>query len=202
MINTIIFDFGDVLINTDKATTIQTLKKLGLKEWNTELSKLTERFEKGKITEAKFLSGFQKHIPNASLDDIRSAWRKFIADFPLKRLEFLQNISNNYRLFILSNADMIHVDEFEYQAGSSFFGDFYRCFEKVYYSFEIGKRTPDSEAFSYVINKHDLSPKRTLFVDDKLENIEAAKALGLKVWHLKVGEEDVTELFSKKIIRV
>ena len=32
MINTIIFDFGDIFINLDKQATIDALNKLGLKE--------------------------------------------------------------------------------------------------------------------------------------------------------------------------
>jgi FMN phosphatase YigB (HAD superfamily) len=51
-----------------------------------------------------------------------------------------------------------------------------------------------------LIRLHELSPKRTLFVDDKKDNTDAAKTLGLQVWNLQVGQEDVVELFDKKII--
>ena len=84
--------------------------------------------------------------------------------------------------------------------GISFFSDFYQCFEKVYYSFEMGMRKPDEEIFNYLLKKHDLSPKRTLFVDDKKENTDAAAALGIQVWNLKVGEEDVVDLFDKQLL--
>jgi putative hydrolase of the HAD superfamily len=39
-----------------------------------------------------------------------------------------------------------------------------------------------------------------LFVDDNLQNIESAEKLGLQVWHLQKGEEDVIDLFANKII--
>jgi putative hydrolase of the HAD superfamily len=42
-----------------------------------------------------------------------------------------------------------------------------------------------------------LTPKKTLFVDDKLENIGAAKKLELQTWHLQVGKEEVTDLFNR-----
>ena len=60
-------------------------------------------------------------------------------------------------------------------------------------------RKPDAEIFNYVIQKNDLSPKRTLFIDDKKENTDVAEQLGLIVWNLEVGKEDVVDLFSKKI---
>jgi putative hydrolase of the HAD superfamily len=35
-------------------------------------------------------------------------------------------------------------------------------------------RKPNSEIYKYVLNEHDLQAKRTLFIDDKKENTDAA----------------------------
>ena len=200
MIDTIIFDFGDIFINLDKEATPLALKKLGLKEWNSNLDTLNLDFEKGKISEMEFIMGLQNYIPNASIHQIREAWNAILLDFPLYRLEFLQMLSQKYRLFLLSNTDSIHIERFQHRAGISFYRDFYQCFEKVYFSFELGMRKPDSAIFEFVIKEHNLLPKNTLFVDDNLQNIESAEKLGLQVWHLQKGEEDVIDLFANKII--
>lgn len=200
MINTIIFDFGDIFINLDKEAPIVEFTKLGLKEWTEDLNELNILFEKGKISEIQFIEGFQKHMPNASIDEIRSAWNTILLDFPLYRLEFLQMLSQKYRLFLLSNTDAIHIDKFQHKAGMTFYREFYECFERVYFSFELGMRKPDAEIFNYLVKKHELTPKRTLFIDDKKENTDAALALGFQVWNLQVGKEDVVHLFDKKII--
>ena len=200
MIDTIIFDFGDVFINLDKEATISGLKKLGMTEWNSEFDRLNLMFETGDISHGDFLAGFQEQLPDASIDEILDAWNAVLLDFPLYRLEFLQMLSQKYRLFLLSNTDSIHIETFENKSGVSFYSDFYQCFEKVYFSFEIGKRKPNPEAYQYIINKHELSPKRTLFVDDKKENTDAAAALGIHVWNLQVGKEDVVDLFEKQIL--
>ena len=200
MIDTIIFDFGDIFINLDKQATVDGLKKLGLSSWNEDLDRLNISFEKGQISRDNFLLGIQKHIPNATIEDILAAWNAVLLDFPLPRLEFLQLLSQKYRLFLLSNTDAIHIDHFEQREGASFYGDFYQCFEKIYFSYEMGMRKPDAEIYHALIRQHELSPKRTLFVDDKKDNTEAAKALGLHVWNLQVGQEDVIELLDKKII--
>lgn len=200
MINAIIFDFGDVFINLDKKATLEGLKKIGLSEWNNDLNQLNILFEKGKISKEDFLSGIQKHAPKATIEEILEAWNAILLDFPLYRLEFLQMLSEKYRLFLLSNTDAIHIDTFEQKNGVSFYSDFYQCFEKVYFSFEIGMRKPDTEIFNYVLNTHDLQAKRTLFIDDKKENTDAALLLGMNVWNLQVGEEDVVDLFEKNII--
>ena len=200
MIDTIIFDFGDIFINLDKQATISKFQKLGMTEWTSELDRINILFEKGEISPELFIAGFQKEIPNASREEILEAWNAILADFPLYRLEFLQLLSKKYRLFLLSNTDSIHIETFENKTGISFYSDFYQCFEKVYFSFEIGMRKPNADVFQYLINKHELSPKRTLFIDDKKENTDSAAALGLHVWNLQVGKEDIVDLFDKKII--
>lgn len=198
MISTIIFDFGDIFINLEKEAQIEAFKKLGLEGPNQELIEANDLFEKGQLTELQFLETFTKFIPNASIEQIRDAWNTIIGEFPLYRLEFLQLLSHKYKLILLTNTDEIHISRFEHNVGISFFSDFYQCFEKVYYSYEMGMRKPDPAIFSYILNKHDLSPKRTLFVDDKKVNTDAAASLGIHVWNLQVGEEDVVDLFQKK----
>ncbi|MBC7525690.1 MAG: HAD family phosphatase [Flavobacterium sp.] len=198
MINTIIFDFGDIFINLEKEASLEAFIKLGLNGPNDELIAQNDLFEKGKITELEFLETFQKYIPKVSFEEIRVAWNSIIGEFPLYRLEFLQMLSQRYRLFLLTNTDEIHISKFEHKVGISFYTDFYNCFEKVFYSYEMHLRKPDPAIFNTIINKYDLSPKRTLFVDDKKENTDTAASLGLHVWNLQVGVEDVVDLFDQK----
>ena len=117
-----------------------------------------------------------------------------------KKLPVVHCVKNTHGWQIadgLDVTDAIHIDTFEQKTGSSFYGAFYQCFEKVYFSFEVGMRKPDAEIYLHVLQQNDLSPKRTLFVDDKKENTDAAQALGLQVWNLQVGKEDVVDLFEK-----
>ena len=89
MIDTIIFDFGDIFINLDKQATIDGLQRLGLTSWDEDLDQLNISFEKGEISRDNFLLGIQKHIPNASIEEILAAWNAVLLDFRLHRLESL-----------------------------------------------------------------------------------------------------------------
>lgn len=200
MINAIIFDFGDIFINLDKPATISGLQKLEMKEWNNEFEQLNLSFEVGAISPEDFIGGFQKQLPNASKEDILKAWNAVLADFPFYRLEFLQELSKKYRLFLLSNTDSIHINTFEEKSGVSFYKDFYDCFEKVYFSFDIGMRKPDPKIYQFVLEQNNLVAENTLFIDDKTENTDSAAALGIKVWNLQVGKEDVVDLYKKNIL--
>jgi putative hydrolase of the HAD superfamily len=200
MIDAIIFDFGNVFINLDATALLEALKKLGITDWNEELDRLNQDYETGKMEELAFIQGIQKQIPHADLIQIREAWNAILLDFPLERLEFLQMLTSKYKLYLLSNTDATHIEKFEHKVGQSFAREFYSCFEKVYFSFEFGFRKPEAKAFQFVLNNHNLTPKKTLFVDDKLENIKAAEELGIQTWHLQVGQEDVVDLFQKNIL--
>lgn len=197
MIDTIIFDFGDIFINLDKPKVTHELKKIGITEWNDELIELNQQYEIGAINENEFLTGFQKQMEHIDTETIKKAWNSILSDFPLYRLDFLEQLSSKYKLFLLSNTDYTHIEEVKRKVEAEFHNRFINCFEKVYYSFEIGMRKPDESIYNYVINTHKLNPKNTLFVDDKKENTDAAQKTGLNIWNLQVGKEDVIELFDK-----
>ena len=130
MINTIIFDFGDIFINLEKDKALEEFEKLGLRGPNAELLEANEMFERGQIKENQFLETFQKFLSNADIEEIRSAWNAVIGEFPLYRLEFLQLLSTKYRLFLLTNTDQIHISKFEENVGASFFSDFFNVLKK------------------------------------------------------------------------
>ncbi len=198
MIKNIIFDFGDIFINLDKKATATGLQKLGLQVWDNELEQANLQFEKGQISPENFLQLFEKKLPNATRTEILHAWNAVLLDFPNYRLDFLKELSKNYTLFLLSNTDSIHIKTFE-NRNLLFTNEFYSCLKKVYYSFEMGQRKPDAEIFETVIQEQNLSVSETLFVDDRKDNCETAQQLGMHVWHLQVGQEDVVDLLSKNL---
>ena len=200
MIEAIIFDLGDVFLNLNHQASIDAFKKLGLKEWNDDLKAKTILFETGKIDELQFLEAVQTHIPNANLIEIRDAWNAIIGDFPLERLEFLEKLKNKYNIFLLSNTNPTHIDKFEHRVGLTFAREFYAHFNKIYFSYETKVRKPDEALFNLILKQNNLKPNKTLFVDDTLEHIEVAKGLGINTWQILVGQDDVTNLFDKKII--
>ena len=53
-------------------------------------------------------------------------------------------------------------------------------FAQVFTSGHAGMRKPDSEFYNHVLREIKQSPEETLFIDDKLENVQAAKSLGIE----------------------
>jgi putative hydrolase of the HAD superfamily len=128
------------------------LKKLGLTEWSSHIDTLNFNFEKGLISRADFLIALNQSVPGATPQEVLDAWNAVLLDFPLYRLEFLEKLSKKYPLFLLSNTDSIHINHFKETNGDAFCNRFYNCFQKVYFSYDLGQRKPELEIYNYVIN--------------------------------------------------
>ena len=197
-INTIIFDLGAVILNIDYRRTIDEFKKLGIK--NAEhlyskkhQSKLFDNIETGKITKEYFLNKLKEKTTNASLDEIKNAWNALLLDLPEKRVKMLKKLKKKYKLFLLSNTNIIHIEAFKKEIGKKKYDEFYNLFNKVYYSHEINVRKPSKNAFNMVIKQNKLVINRVLFIDDSLQHITGAKKTGINTFHIN-GEKDITDL--------
>jgi putative hydrolase of the HAD superfamily len=56
---------------------------------------------------------------------------------------------------------------------------FWPAFSGIVISGEIKMMKPEREIFEYLLDRFDLAPAESVFVDDHLPNIEAARAIGL-----------------------
>lgn len=197
MINTLLFDFGDVFLNLDKEATTRELKKLRLNAFTAEMEQINNAYEKGELTSGEFVEYYQKWFPQASSKSLIAAWNAILLDFPKHRIEFLENLaaSNNYQLLLLSNTNEIHIDWVKNNI--SYYERFKSCFKKFYLSHEIGLRKPDPEIFEFVLNDNKLDAEYLFFIDDTQMHTDAAQKLGIQVWNLDPKTEDVTQLFHK-----
>ena len=197
MIKNIIFDLGDIFININESHAINELKKLGLKMFTDEMLEINKQFEKGLISTDNFVKFYKLKFNVESEERLIKIWNSILVDFPLYRLEFLEKIQNDYKLFLLSNTNKFHIEHFKELVGHDFYNRFYNCFEKVYYSNEINMRKPDLQVFNYILHENKLKTNETLFIDDRTENTDSAKKLGISIWRLDPLNEDVVDLFDK-----
>ena len=198
MIRTIIFDFGDVFLDLDKPATARELKKFEISHFSEEMLQQNRHYEKGLLTSEEFISGYCESFPKLTSEAFTNSWNAILIDFPEDRLEFLKKLKQekSYRLILLSNTNHIHIDWVKQNI--SFFEEFKNCFDAFYLSQELNLRKPEPEIYRYVLEKHDLKPEETLFIDDTSENTEAAEKLGIHTWNIDPATEDVTNLFIVK----
>ena len=206
-IKTIIFDFGGVIIDIDPQITIQKLQELGFTDVAKIQSKefiddIVRKFERGIFTPEVFrrrLRAFLEiEITDQQIDD---AWNALIYDIPAERIEVLEQVKKNYKMFLLSNSNEIHYDIYVRDLQLRFgYREFDELFDKAYFSFDTHLSKPDPEAFEFILYQHELDPAETLFIDDNENNIKAARDLGIKTYLLKKPER-VRDLFNKGVLK-
>ncbi|NNE31374.1 MAG: HAD family phosphatase [Winogradskyella sp.] len=199
MINTLIFDFGDVFINLDKKGALNNaLDLFNLKTFDANMLNINMQYEVGEITTVDFLNYYCTRFPELDKKIIVKAWNYIIKDFPDDRLNFIKDLAKKgtYQLILLSNTNELHIDHIKQNVG--FYNDFKNCFDAFYLSHEINLRKPDKAIFKFVIDKHRLNPKDCLFIDDTKENTDTAIKLGLNTWNINEEQEDVIHLFTTK----
>ena len=103
-------------------------------------------------------------------------------------IEVLNQLKNaNYYCYVLSNwsAETFKGMKNDYT--------FLNQFDGMIISGEDRLIKPNSAIYQLAINRFDLDPEITVFIDDKLENVQAAKKNGFKIIHLidptKIKEE-------------
>lgn len=190
-IRNIIFDLGGVILNINYYKTEKAFISLGIENFNELFNQFHadnffKDFERGIVSPDQFVKKLQTYKQGLASEQIIAAWNAMLLDFPVGRIDFLLNLKKRYQTFLLSNTNAIHHDAFQKielrLTGESNSLD--NCFEKAYYSHEIGFRKPDKEIFEYVISQNGLVPEETLFIDDTLANVEAAHALKIKGLYL------------------
>ena len=201
-IDTIIFDLGGVIVPVYTERTVKAFDQL------TDMS--TEQFysyigqidlfnnlETGKFSEPEFRSGMRELIKSTASDtEIDAAWNAMLEDIPKAKLDILNNIKSLYRTFVLSNTNSIHMRWIDqYMLNNYGVNNLSPFFENTYYSHRINFRKPDPSAYEFVINENQLDPTKTLFIDDKMENLKPATDLGLQTFHM-TDPDQFFELFT------
>ena len=81
-----------------------------------------------------------------------------------------------YKLYVLSNMSREFIDYLREQP-------VYRHFDGEVVSCEEGVVKPQPEIFDLLLQRFDLNPADTLFIDDRKENVEAAAKKGIHIVH-------------------
>lgn len=198
----IIFDLGGVLVDLDFTGPLKEFTKLGVSpeqfDYHNVISDPVFLYlEKGLISPAEFRDHIRRKLKNPDLTDgqIDHAWCSLLGSVPAQKVDLLRRLGMKYRLFLYSNTNIIHIGYFKMRFYSEHTVDFESLFEKAFYSHDIHDRKPQLSGYEKVIAGAGILPQETLFVDDFIQNIEAAMATGMQVYHYTPGT-DLALFFS------
>ena len=206
-IKNIIFDLGGVVLDIDENIVYQELEKLGIN--TTELAQSKEffeimsKFDTGIYTaptfrkKAKALLGLEK-MTDQKFDSI---WNAMLLDIPRERIEAIEKIKKHYKIFLMSNSNEIHYDLYVRDLQLRFgYNEFDELFNKSYFSFAEHLEKPNPRFFELILDHEHLLPEETLFIDDTAVNINVAKSLGIRTYHIG-RDELVRNLFENGVLK-
>lgn len=201
----IIFDLGGVILNIDYTLPQKAFRELGLTDVEAFYSQaaqsnLFDKLEIGAIDEADFVHEIIRLSEGkANYNQVIDAWNSILLDFPLRRLQILQQLQLHYDLFLCSNTNEIHERAFnqilQQTCGYPSLAVF---FDKVYLSHRVGMRKPNPEIFELILTQNNLKPENTLFIDDSIQHIHAASSLGIQTIHLTPAMTIENDIFKAK----
>ncbi len=177
---TFLFDIGRVLLDFDFESSLSRLLPPDCANSQQRLAKLLERkdeFETGKITIDTYTAWALEVLESrASHEEFHHAWRQiFTPNEPMwQRVRKLA--ADGHQLILFSNISGIHApwiyDEFPE----------FSLFHQAIFSFETGFIKPHPEIYQLAIDRHQLIPENTIYIDDLPQNIAGGRPYGFHCW--------------------
>lgn len=212
-IKAVIFDLGNVLIGFDHRIAVNRILKYTDKsaEEIYDLffdSQITRDFEKGKIAPLEFFEKVKLLLGlNMGWDEFIPIWNEIF--FPIDATEeFIRSLAcpkdnrdsggnsslkacSNIRLVLLSNINKLHYDYVK--------NNFYSAislFDEVIPSYMTGFIKPEKEIYDLALRYAKANLENSVYIDDRLDLIEAARGYGIKAIQFK-GIDKLREEFQK-----
>lgn len=170
---TIILDLGDVLFHwSAKAVTVlprQTLKCI-------MLSPVWSALERGEIEETVAFEAIGLEL-SINPEFIREALAQAKTTLRVDT-KLIAKLRDLKALTDVKVVAMTNIARNDYAYLCKILTD-WSLFDQVFTSFEIGIRKPEFEFYKVVLREAGANPSETIFVDDKIENVIAARSLGI-----------------------
>jgi len=191
MITTVIFDLGGVLLRTeDREPRTKLAQRLGMTYEQLESRVYGSREAmRGEIS-AEIHKGSILKVLGLPEDGMKDFGDEFWGGDRMDRklVEFIRGLRGEYLTALLSNAwDDLRPLLVNYWKIAD-------AFDQIFISAEMGLAKPDPRIYQAVAEELHKDPSEILFVDDFIENVEAARAEGWHAIHFRSREGALAEL--------
>lgn len=194
MIDTIVFDLGNVILPFDfeksvkKISAYSTLNCENIRKFLFETG-LKKKADKGEISKFDFFEEVNKSLNTGlKFNQFRKIWCEIFV-INKKVTEIIKSLrSQGYYLILYSDTDELHYEYFRDKF------DILKYFDNLIFSFEIKHVKTEKESISFLQNRLKSRPENSIFIDDKEENLLYARELGINCILFKNNELLLMEL--------
>jgi len=175
----IIFDIGRVLIRVDISRAMDGLAS-GLSLTPQDVWSAIEKdphwidWQEGRISPRDWHLHLTKRLGTSlTFEQFSEVWNRALDPEPIHSELFLEKLSRNYRLALLSNTDPIHMSYEEARF------PFFRFFPIRIYSYRVGASKPDPVIYRQALQACKVRAEEAVYIDDIAAYVEAAQRLGM-----------------------
>ena len=140
-----------------------------------------QRHERGEIGASEYFDSLRTSLGiDISPTQFVDGWNAiYVREIP-GIAALLQRAKKKLPLYAFTNSNPTHQ-----HVWSKRFSDVLGLFQTVFVSSEIGKRKPEPGAFHAVAETIGVKLHRLVFFDDAMENVDGARAIGLRAVHVR-----------------
>lgn len=196
-VDALLFDIGRVVLDIDFNKTVACwaghagCEPTSLVGRITSRDEIYQRHEKGQISDAEFF-GAVRALLGIGISDAQflEGWNAIFAGEMPGIAPLLERAAKRLPLYAFSNTNGAHAEHF-----SASYAGVLGHFREIFLSSSIGLRKPDAEAYDHVVKAIGAPAERIVFFDDLAENIDGARAHGLRTVHVR-SVDDVAEALA------
>lgn len=183
MMNTYIFDFGNVLAEfyPEKLTEPYVTDKNDIKYLSEAVFDRLywDKLDAGTITDDEVKEALIKRLPENKggiACKVYDSWVKTLTPVPgMQKLIFDLHKAGK-KMYLLSNISTGFANSY---AEVEWIKELFDCFDGFVFSAVAGKLKPNKDIFEHLLKTYNLKAEDCIFIDDSQKNIDGAKTAGI-----------------------
>ncbi len=176
----LLFDLGGVVFDIDferafshwatcAGVPVETLKS------RYRIDARYEQHERGEIGAAEYFDALRDTLGITIPDEkFAAGWNAIFEEEPAEVFELFQSLGSRIPIYAFSNSNVTHQEFWERKYAKTL-----GLFRQVFVSCELGLRKPEAAAFRHVAACIGTEPENLLFFDDRAENVDGARDIGM-----------------------
>jgi putative hydrolase of the HAD superfamily len=152
--------------------------------------------ERGAVSVGEFYEFLCDKIGyRGSIRNFQEVWGDFFDGIIPGMEELLDRVRGKYRVAFLSNSNDIHAEQIPRQ-----FAALFRKDDRFIFSHRFKVAKPDPELFRRALDVMGTLPQHVVFVDDLVENVNSARALGMQAFQFIDAVTLTRELEGERLL--
>jgi len=152
--------------------------------------------ERGAVSFYEFYEFLCDHAGySGSIRDFHTIWSDFFDGTMPGAEDLLERVRERHRVAFLSNSNEIHAEVIP-----SRFAGLFQQDDPFVFSHRLKCAKPDPEIFRRTLEMIGATPQQTVFIDDLLENVLAARALGMRAFQFTDARSLTKELEGEGLL--